>query len=99
MSRGAQARIAVAGVRQAALVQVIEEGGGELRAARRAKAHGAGHAAIERDAVVAPAGWQVEQVARLEQVLLFGAKAVDQLERRLGHQAELLRAHEAPDAP
>src|SRR5262249_32642345 len=46
--------IAIAGIRQAALVQVVEEGSAELRAAWRAKADRAGEALIERNAVVAP---------------------------------------------
>src|SRR5207247_1823595 len=56
---GLQARVPVGGVRQAALVQPVEERGAELRASRRPEADRIGEAGLEGDAVMAPAGGQV----------------------------------------
>src|SRR5712691_16191 len=60
---GFQARVPVGGVRQAALVQPVEERGAKLRASRRPEADRIGEAGLERDAVMAPAGGHVQKIA------------------------------------
>ncbi len=79
---------------------MIKERGGELGAARGPEADRVRKTGLEGDAVMAPAGRQVEQVARFEQDLLLGAESGDELERRTldeGERAVLRpRLREAP---
>src|SRR6266850_878986 len=77
LARRREARVAIAGVGQPALVQPIQERRAELGAARRAKADRAGEARLERHAVVAPARRQIEQVARVGGIHRSAAAAGD----------------------
>jgi len=94
----AQVRVAIVRARQPALVQEIEERGGELRALRRAQPDGAGEAVLERHAVVSPAGRQVEQVARLHHPFVRGAKTAQNSQRCALDERQIALRADAPAA-
>jgi hypothetical protein len=76
--------------------QPLDEIDGELARSRRPKADRGGDALADRDAVVAPARWQVQHVARLEQPLARRRELGEHPERHVGAQARLDDRADAP---
>src|SRR5205814_8153051 len=62
---GPEVRIVVNGIREAALVEEVEEGGAELGAARRAETERIGEAGNARDAIVLATRRKVDEVPGL----------------------------------
>ena len=69
-----------------------------LIALGRAKTDGVGHALAFRNAVVRPARWQVEHVARLKHILLLWHKVGENLQWHALLQVQVLLAPDAPAA-
>src|SRR4051794_26012874 len=83
---------------ESALMEEVEERGGEFVARRRPKTDGVSLASPDCSSIMAPTGWQVEHVSRLENHLLGGSKIGDQSKGRGLHQREGPRAwpHQTP---